>query len=82
MKIEKVQWERVDESDYKFPPEYSNEAKYFGEPICNDCNRRASWVLRYDVLEHSFWHHACSDHKATGQFIQFAGKECTIIEAV
>lgn len=82
MKIEKIQWERVDESDYKFPPEYSNTAEYFGEPMC-DCGKRAKWVLYYDILEHSFWRHACNDHKDTGQFLCYAGKgHCAIKEIV
>jgi hypothetical protein len=52
------------------------------DSMCDDCNRRATWVLNYDILEYSFWRHACSDHKETGQFLCYAGKECLIIEAV
>lgn len=69
MRIEKIQWERIEE--YKFP-----------EPMCS-CGNKARWILRYDVLEHSLQEYACSDHRDTGQFVCYAGKGyCDVKEIV
>lgn len=67
MNIEKLQWQRTDEKDCP----------------CDNCSRRASWVIRYDVLEHSYWKHSCSEHRESGKFVCYAGNGyCEIKEIV